>query len=249
MPKISVAIITKDEEANIRECLESVKWVDEIVVVDNESTDQTRQICQSYQAQVFREQWQGFSRQKNSAIEKTRNEWVLSLDADERVTPELRREIEQVLERDPAVDGYYIPRKNFFLGRWIRYGGWYPDFNLRLFRKRLGRFRQREVHERVEIQGQVGYLKHPLLHITYRSLGEYFERMNRYSTLAAQEMFREGRSFRFRDAFFRPPFTFLQMYLLRAGFLEGYFGFLLAGLYSFYTFAKYSKLKELQKQR
>jgi glycosyltransferase involved in cell wall biosynthesis len=249
MEKISVAIITQNEERNIRECLESVRWADEIVVVDNGSIDETRQICQDFPARVYLEEWKGFSSQKNSAIEKTRNEWVLSLDADERVSPDLRREIESTLEGNPLCDGYFIARKNFFLGRWIEHCGWYPDYNLRLFRKSRGRFQERAVHERVEIEGKVGYLKHPLEHYTYRSLNDFFQRMDDYSTLAAREMRNEGKKYRFFDVFFRPPFTFLQMFLLRAGFLEGYLGFLLSVLYSFYTFAKYSKLRELREER
>jgi glycosyltransferase involved in cell wall biosynthesis len=243
MKKISVAIITRNEEQNIRDCLESVEWADEIVVVDNGSTDQTRQICQEFQARVYLEEWKGFPRQKNSAIEKTRNEWVFSLDADERVTPDLCQEIASTLENDPSVDGYYIARKNYFLGHWIKQCGWYPDYNLRLFRKSRGRFLEREVHERVEIQGKVGYLKNPMEHRTYRSLSDFFQRINGYTTLAAQEMSKEGKKFRFFDVLFRPPFTFLQMYVLRAGFLEGYVGFLLSLLFSFYTFTKYVKLR------
>ncbi len=245
MEKISVAIITKNEERNIRECLESVRWADEIVVVDNGSSDETVRICREFGARVFEEEWKGYSGQKNSAVEKTRNEWVLSLDADERVNPELRREIEAALREDSSIDGYFMPRKNFFLGRWIRYCGWYPDRNLRLFRKSLGLFQERAVHEKVELRGKTAVLQHPLIHETYRSLSEYFERMNRYSSLAAREMRGEGRKCRFTDLILRPPFTFLQMYVLRAGFLEGYFGLLLSLLYSFYTFAKYAKLREL----
>ncbi|HYB20717.1 MAG TPA: glycosyltransferase family 2 protein [Thermodesulfobacteriota bacterium] len=246
MEKISVAIITKNEGQNIRECLESVKWADEIVVVDNGSTDETLKICGEYRARVFPEDWKGYSDQKNSAIEKTRNEWVLSLDADERIGPELRQEIEGALQGNPSVDGYFIARKNFFLGRWIRHCGWYPDLNLRLFRKSRGRFQERAVHEKVDLQGKSATLKNPLIHETYRSLSDFFQRMDRYSTLAAREMSREGRRCRFIDVLFRPPLTFLQMYVLRAGFLEGYFGFLLSILYSFYNFAKYNKLKELE---
>jgi glycosyltransferase involved in cell wall biosynthesis len=246
MEKISVAIITHNEAQNIRGCLESVKWADEIVVVDNGSTDSTLEICREYGAHIYREEWKGYSRQKNSAIEKTRNDWVLSLDADERVSLELRREIEAVLAKDPSIDGYFFPRKNFFLGRWIQHCGWYPDLNLRLFRKSRGRFLERAVHERIEVQGKTGTLKNPLVHETYRSLSDFFLRMDRYSTLAAREMHQEGRRYCWIDAFFRPPFTFLQMYLLRAGFLEGYDGFLLSVLYAFYTFAKYSKLRELR---
>jgi glycosyltransferase involved in cell wall biosynthesis len=247
MEKVTVAIITKDEEGNIRDCLESVKWADEIVVVDNGSTDRTLSICQEYGARIFQEEWKGYSGQKNSAIEKAGNEWVLNLDADERVSPELRQEMQKGLEENQGVDGYWIPRKNFFLGRWIRYGGWYPDLNLRLFRKSRGRFGERAVHERLKLEGKALTLTHPLIHETYRSLSDFLRRMDRYSSLAAGEMLREGRKFRLIDPVLRPPFTFLQMYVLHAGFLEGYFGFVLSVLYSYYTFAKYIKLRELKK--
>jgi glycosyltransferase involved in cell wall biosynthesis len=246
MEKISVTIITKNEEANIRECLESVRWADEIVVVDSGSSDQTLEICNQYQAKVYQEDWQGFARQKNSAVAKTRNEWVLSVDADERVPKELQEEIANVLRRNSSVDGYFLARKNFFLGKWIKHCGWYPDYTLRLFRKDLGYFEEREVHERVKVQGKVGYMQYPLEHFTYRSISDFIQRLDRYASLAAREMKKEGRRFRYIDLFFRPPFTFIQMYLLRTGFLEGYFGFLLSILYSFYTFAKYSKLKEIE---
>jgi len=245
MEKISVTIITRNEEQNIRECLESVRWADEIVIVDNGSTDETLTIGREYRAKVFSEDWKGYSGQKNSALEKARNEWVLSLDADERVSPDLHQEIEAALQGNPSIDGYFLARKNFFLGRWIRHCGWYPDLNLRLFCKSRGRFQERAVHEKVELRGKTTTLKNPLIHETYRSLTDFFQRTDRYSTLAAREMYREGRRYRFIDVLFRPPFTFLQMYILRAGFLEGYFGFLLSVLYSFYTFAKYIKLKEL----
>jgi glycosyltransferase involved in cell wall biosynthesis len=248
MNKISVAIITKDEERNIRECLESVRWVDEIVVVDNGSTDRTEAICEGYSVRFYSEEWKGYSGQKNSAIDKTRNEWVLSLDADERVTPELRDEILCQMKNGPGHDGYYIARKNFFLGRWIRRCGWFPDHNLRLFRKSRGRFLEREVHERIEVKGTIGVLKTPMEHWTYRTLDDYLRRMERYSTLAAREMARGGREYHLRDALLRPPFTFLQMFFLRAGFREGYPGFLLSVLYSFYTFLKYGKLKELRER-
>jgi glycosyltransferase involved in cell wall biosynthesis len=248
MEKVSVTIITKNEALNIRQCLEGVRWADEIIVVDNGSGDDTREICQSFGARVFAEDWKGFARQKNSAIEKTRNEWVLSLDADERIPPELRREIETILKGTPSCEGYRIARRNFFLGRWIRRCGWYPDYNLRLFRKNKGRFEERAVHEKVIVEGRVGDLKNPMEHHTYRSLSDFMERLERYSSLAAQEMQKEGRVFRLRDILLRPPVTFLQMYFLRAGFLEGYYGFLLSVLYSFYTLLKYSRLREIQEK-
>ena len=216
------------------------------MVVDSGSTDRTLAICREFPARIFAEEWKGFARQKNSAIAKTQHEWVLSLDADERVTENLKEEILHTLEADSSPDGFFIARKNFFLGKWIKYCGWYPDRNLRLFRKGRGLFEEREVHERILVQGPVGYLREPLEHHTYRTLSDFILRLDRYSSLAAREMMREGRRFRRRDWFFRPPLTFLQMYLLRAGFLEGYWGFLLCTLYAFYTLIKYSKLKELQ---
>ncbi|MGC8808750.1 MAG: glycosyltransferase family 2 protein [bacterium] len=248
MEKVSVAIITKEEEKNIRACLESVQWADEIIVIDAGSQDKTKQICAEYGAKVFVEEWQGFGRQKNKAIEKTKNEWVLNLDADERVTPELAAEIAETLDGKLELDGFYIPRKNFFGSRWIRHGGWYPDYNLRLFRKSKGRFQERQVHEKVILEGKVGYLKNPLEHRTYNSIKEFLQRQELYSDLAAQEMLNEGKKYRFYDILFRPSWTFFQMYILRAGFLDGYYGFLLARLYSYYTFVKYSKLKELMRE-
>ena len=249
MNKISVAIITKNEEANIRACLESVRWADDLVVVDSGSTDQTLTICREYPARIFVEEWKGFARQKNSAIAKTHHEWVLSLDADERIPLKLKEEIEKEINQDRPCNGYFIARKNFFAGRWIRHCGWFPDYNLRLFRKSRGRFQERAVHERVQIEGQAERLQNFLIHETYHSVGDFLQRMDRYSTLAAREMDQEGKQFRIFDLLFRPPFTFFQMYLIRLGFLEGYWGFLLSGLYSFYTFAKYSKLRELKERK
>lgn len=245
MERISVTIITKDEEKNIRACLESLQWADEIVVVDSGSRDKTREICEEYGAKVFIEEWQGFGRQKNKAIEKAKNEWILNLDADEKVTTELAAEIAEVLDGKEEISGFYIPRKNFFASRWIRHGGWYPDYNLRLFRRSRGRFQERQVHEKVILEGKAGYLKNPLEHRTYNSVKEFLQRQDFYSDLAAQEMIKEGKTFHFYDILFRPSWTFFQMYIIRAGFLDGYYGFLLARLYSYYTLAKYSKLKEL----
>jgi glycosyltransferase involved in cell wall biosynthesis len=247
MQKISVTIITKNEAENIRDCLDSVRWADEVVVVDSGSTDGTLEIARQWGARVFQEEWKGYAAQKNSAIDKTRNEWILSLDADERVPAALQREIENRLAAAPPVDGFYIARKNFFSGRWIRTCGWYPDYNLRLFRKNRGRFQERAVHEKVEMEGRTENFKTPLIHRTYRSLSDFLQRLDRYSTLAAQQMQREGRKVRHRDLLLRPPLTFLHLYILRAGFLEGTKGFLLSRLYSFYTFAKYAKLKEMQR--
>lgn len=247
MSRLSVAIITYNEEEEIKDCLESVKWADEIVVVDSFSTDKTLDICRQYTNKVFQHEWSGYSNQKNYAINVTTNPWILILDADERVSERLTKEIKEILDKDLGVDGYYIPRKSYFLGRWIRYGGWYPDYSIRLFRKDKGRFEQREVHESVRINGKTAKLKNHLEHYTYRNLSEYIQRMDRYSTLAAMEMVGEGRRSGPRNILFRPILTFFRMYILKQGFREGIYGLLISVLYSYYTFLKYVKLWEMRK--
>lgn len=245
MDRLSVAVITHNEEEDIRDCLESVKWADEIVVIDSSSTDKTVEICRRYTDKVFEKEWSGFSNQKNYAIDASTNPWVLVIDADERITEGLREEIRGILNDDTACDGYFIPRKNYFLGRWIRHGGWYPDYSIRLFRKDKGRFEQREVHESVRINGKTARMKNPLEHYTYRSLSEYLQRMDRYSTLAAREMAGGGRKAGPGSIIFRPVFTFIRMYVLQQGFREGIYGLVLSALYSYYTFVKYAKLWEI----
>ena len=221
MEKISVTIITLNEEANIRSCLESVKWVDEILVSDSGSSDKTVQICREYVAKVFVDKWQGFGKQKNLIAGRAKNNWILNIDADERVTAELREEIEETLKINDCA-GYKIPRKNFFGNRWIRYCGWYPDHNLRLYRKNAGGFNERAVHEAVQINGKVDYLKNPLEHYTYKDTSDYLKRMDRYSTLSAEEMFKKGKKARVYDMVLRPCFTFLKMFFLKKGYMEGY---------------------------
>src|SRR3990172_3598946 len=218
MDRISVTIIARNEEANIVECLESVKWADEIIVSDSGSTDSTVEVCKGYGARVF---------------------------SDERVTPELRDEILGLPEKGDKV-GYYLPMRNFFGGRWIRHCGWYPDYHLRLYRKDLGRFSEREVHEAIELEGPRAYLKNPLNHYTYRDASDYLERMERYSSLAAKQMLSEGRRPRITDIALRPPFTFLKMFVLQLGFLDGRTGLLLSTLYAYYTYTKYAKLREMK---
>ncbi|NKE70974.1 glycosyltransferase family 2 protein [Candidatus Manganitrophus noduliformans] len=244
-PKLSVTVITLNEEKEIGDCLDSAAWADEIVVVDSGSSDRTVEIAGKYTDKVFSYAWTGYAAQKNRALELATHPWVLSLDADERVSPELRGEIEQILESPRHADGYRIPRKNFFLGRWIRHGGWHPDYVLRFFKREAGRFGERKVHESVTIRGEIGTLRSPLAHYTYRSLEDYFRRMDRYSTLAAEEMFEAGKRANLLDLFLRPPATFLKMVVLRQGFRDGGDGLLLGRLYSTYTFAKYAKLYKM----
>jgi glycosyltransferase involved in cell wall biosynthesis len=200
-------------------------------------------VAASCGARVFQEPWHGFAKQKNIAVDRTTGPWVLSVDADERVTDSLRMEIEAVLERDGPEDGYFIARKNYFCGQWIRHGGWYPDYSLRLFRREKGRFEERAVHEKVVVRGGVGYLTHPLEHFTYASVSDYLRRMDRYSGLAAREMACGGRQVRWHHLVLRPFFTFLKMYGLRLGFLDGRAGFFLAISYAYYTFLKYYRME------
>lgn len=245
--KLSVVIITFNEEGEIGACLESVAWADEIVVVDSGSADRTAEIAKRFTGRVIHHPWEGYARQKNWAVAQATHEWVLSLDADERVPPALKEEIREALGSSSGCAGYLIPRKNFFLGRWIRHGGWYPDRVLRLFRRKEGRFVDRRVHESVSVDGRVGLLQTPLEHYTYRSMEAYFQRMDRYATLAAEEMFDKGKRTGWADLIVRPSATFLKMYLLRGGFLDGRDGFLLARLYSIYTFSKYAKLAKMER--
>lgn len=251
MASLSVVIITYNEEVNARDCLESCAFADEIVIVDSFSTDRTVEICQEYTDRVVQEKWRGFGRQKNFAIEQAKGPWIFNLDADERITPALGAEIEAITTAD-ALDpaGYFVARQNYFGGRWVRHCGWYPDYNLRLFRKGIGWFNERAVHESVELvdSARAGYLNNPIEHHTYESVSDFMERLERYTTLAAEEAFKAGKRGSLADLACRPLFTFLKMYLLRKGFLEGSLGFTLSGLYAIYTYVKYAKLREMSQQ-
>ncbi len=247
MEKVSVTIITLNEQDRIGDCLESVGWADEIIVSDSGSTDGTVDICRRFGAKVYNDDWLGYGRQKNLCQDRAVNPWILNIDADERVGEGLKEEIFDVLKKGGGHAGYYIPRKNFFGGRWIKRCGWYPDYNLRLYRKELGRFSERPVHEAVNVKGSCGYLKNHLEHYTYRDVSDYIKRMDRYSTLAAREMFDRGKDAGPLDLFLRPQLTFLKMYILRLGFLEGMDGLLISSLYASYTFTKYAKLYEMRR--
>jgi glycosyltransferase involved in cell wall biosynthesis len=244
-----VTVICLNEAAEIGACLESVRWADEIVICDSGSSDATREICRRYTSRIFVDPWRGFAGHKNLALERATGDWILSLDADERVSPELAEEVRALLADAAAADGYTVPRRNHFLGQWIRHGGWYPDRTLRLFRRGRGAFLPRAVHETVRVEGRVGELSGALEHYTYRSLSAYLTRMDRYSTLAAEELARAGRRAGVIDLSLRPVATFLRMYLLQAGLLDGRAGLVLAGLYAAQTLAKYAKLWELQRKR
>lgn len=246
--RLSVTVITWNEEERLRGCLESVAWADEIVVVDAESTDKTVGIAREFTDRIWVRPWPGFAAQKNFALDQTGGEWVLALDADERVTPELRGEIEGVLAARGPAAGYAVPRKNFFWGAWVRHGGLYPDWQLRLFRRSQGRFVEHQVHESVEVRGTVARLSQPLLHESYRNLEEFVQRSNRYSTLAARQWLAIGQGVGLVDLVLRPLGRFASMYALKRGFLDGWRGLFLAILYAYYVFLRTAKVWEFQQQ-
>jgi glycosyltransferase involved in cell wall biosynthesis len=246
MPSVSVAVIALDEEERLRACLESVAWADEVVVIDSGSGDKTVPIAREFTDRVLFHAWEGYGAQKNFALAQCHGDWILSLDADERVSEPLRAEIDATLAAGPAEIGFRIPRQNFFQGAWVRHGGWYPDLQLRLFRRGRGTFTGSAVHESVRVDGPVGRLKAPLVHQSYRGVADFVARANRYSELAARELAGTGRGGSLADLLLRPSWRFLSMYVLRAGFLDGWRGFILAVLYAHYVFLRAAKVRELR---
>lgn len=250
---LSVAIITENEEANLPRTLESVRWADEIVVVDCGSTDRTAEIAHSFGAKFFVEEWKGFGVQKNSAIAKCSGDWVLALDADEEVSGELAEEIRALLLSPRRFEAYSLPRKNFFLGRWIRRGGFYPDRKLRLFRRGSSRFEESVVHETVRPAGPAGELHGDLLHHAYPTLEGYIEHMNRYSSLGAGQAVARGKISQSLPAFLWnvflvPAATFKYNYFFRLGFLDGREGLLLHLYHSAYVSWKYAKAWQMARK-
>ena len=241
---VSACIITFNEEDNIKDCLESVAWTDEIVVIDSYSTDRTVQICKAYTDKVCQRAWSGFLDQKNASIRSATNDWVLSIDADERVSQSLRDEIIAELERDDDVDGYYIPRRTYYLGRWMNHGGWYPNYQLRLFRKDKGRWTGDELHEKVAIVGKAKTLRADLLHFTYRNLSDQLKTIDEFSEVSAEILRRQGVRVTPLHMIFRPPIKFLETYFYKQGFRDGVPGLINAIAYSFYMFMKYAKVWE-----
>lgn len=248
--QISACITACDEEQNIRRCLESVKWCDEIVVVDSFSKDRTIDICREYTDRVVQHEWLGYIGQKNLIRGMARYPWVLFVDADEEVSPALREEIGTLFESGTgAYAGFQFPRMVYYLGRWIRHGEWYPDIKLRLFRKDLGRSEGQEPHDRVAVNGPVKTLKAPLHHYTYNDIWEHLETMNRFSTITAQEKFRLGERFRWREFLFRPGWRFIKAYFLKRGLLDGPPGLVIALISMFGVYMKYAKLWELEHRK
>ncbi len=243
--KLSAILITKNEEANLERCLQSVAWVDEIIVVDSESTDNTVEIAKSFKAKVFDPEWKGFGPAKQYALEQATGDWILSIDADEEVSFTLKNEILQLLEKDPPHNGYYVNRKTQFLGRWILHSGWYPDYVLRLFRRSSGRFTSALVHEKVELDSDPGRLHNPLMHYSYPTLEDYTRKLDHYSTLGAEEMFRAGKKSSPYYLAVKPFVSFWRKLIFQKGWRDGWEGFLIAYLTSTGTLLKYAKLRSL----
>jgi len=246
---LSVAIITRHEEATLERTLGSVAWADEIVVLDCGPSDRSEEIARGFRARFFVEEWKGFAAQKNSALEKCGCDWVLSLDADEALSDELAKEIWELLEGDPPCDGYALPRRNLFLGRWMRFGGFYPDPKLRLFRRGAAEFEARPLHETVHFPGKAGRLKGDIVHNAYPTLSAYIAHMDRYSTLGAEQAASTGKWGRGLPAFvanvaLKPAATFVYNYFFRLGFLDGREGLLLHLYHSVYVSWKYAKTWE-----
>lgn len=245
MEKISATIICKNEERNIQRCLQHLDFVDEIVVVDSGSEDRTLEICKRFTDRVMYHPWPGYIEQKNYALEQATHEWVLSLDADEVVSPELKEDILDALRNDQGkYDGYRVNRHVYYLGRWINHC-WYPEYKIRLFKKCKGRWVGKNLHERVELNGKYRDLKGDLEHYTYRNISQHLHTIDSFSSLGADGKFEEGKSARLLDLVFNPMFRFLKLYVLKRGFLDGMPGFIIAVLGSYYCFLKYAKLWEM----
>jgi glycosyltransferase involved in cell wall biosynthesis len=240
MQPISATLITHNEERNIAGALLSLPWVDEIVVVDDGSSDATVDICRRFTGKIFHRDWTGYADQKNFAVQQARHDWIFSLDADERPSPEL------CARRGFSAQGYRIPRVAFFMERWLRHGDWYPDYQMRLFDRRHGRWEGGRVHESFKTSGKTGVLDGEIRHYTYRSLSDYLKRLETYSTLAALDYEQRGKTATPLKLLGNPIATFMKAYVLRRGFLDGLPGFVVAVMGSVSVFFKYAKLYELQ---
>ena len=246
MPRVTVTIITLDEAAHIADAIDSAAWADEILVVDSGSVDDTLAIARAKGARTESRAWTGYVDQKNFAAGLASHDWILSLDADERIPAALASEIRAVLSTEPPHAGYRVPRVTFHLGRWVRTTDFYPDYQTRLYDRRKARWQGRYVHESVTVDGQPGQLTQELEHYSYRDLSDHLDRINAYTTLAARQMHESGRRAHAVDLLIHPPAAFLRNYVLRRGFLDGMAGLVLSIVNAYSVFLKFAKLWELQ---
>ena len=247
MPRVTVTIITRNEAAHIGAAIDSASWADEIIVVDCGSTDETVALAAAKGVRVESRTWTGWIDQKNFAASLAANDWIFSLDADERITPPLADEIKARLREDPPEAAYKVPRISFHLGRWIRTTDFYPDYQTRLYDRRAARWSGLYVHESVTVTGSVGRLSQELQHYSYDDLSDHLDRINAYSTLAARQMYERGRRARAFDLLLQAPAAFLRNYILRRGVLDGSVGLVLSIVNAYSVFLKFAKLWELQR--
>lgn len=243
--KISAVVITKNEENNIKDCLEALKWADEIIIVDSHSTDKTAEYASAYTDKIFTINSDIFSEKRIFSLGKTSNEWVLFIDADERITPELAAEING-LETEAGVYGYYIGRRNYCFGNWLKHSGVYPDRHIRLFNKNFAEITPRLVHEGVTVNGKTGELKNEFLHYSYKDLTHMLDKINLYSTLEAEEKFKNNKQISKTGVFTHAVSAFIRVYFSRKGFKDGTGGFFLSFSYSMVNFLSHLKLLKLQ---
>ncbi len=248
MPRLSVTVITKNEAADIGQALESVaRLSDDIIVVDSHSTDDTVSIARRYTDRVVARDWPGYIAQKNYAASIAANDWILSLDADERVTPELEAELQALHAAAPPEAAFRIPRVTWHLGRWIRTTDWYPDYQMRFYNRQLAEWTGRSVHEAVTVRGAVGQLRGELHHYAYRGIAEHLETIDRYTTLAAKQMHEDGRHAGLMQIAGHPPLAFLRNYIARGGIRDGVPGFIISAMNAYYVGLKFAKLWELDR--
>jgi glycosyltransferase involved in cell wall biosynthesis len=245
-PTISALVITKNEESNIGACLETLRWVDEVLIVDAESTDRTVEIASRYTQEIFIRPWSGYGPQKNFGIERAKGEWVLIVDADERIPLALREEIQAVLKAGPPkeIAGYAIPRRNFFYGRWIRGGGLYPDYQLRLFRKSAGRYDDTKLHEHLRLDGRIKRLAQPMDHHSMPTIRVHVRKMIRYTTLGAEEVLKRRTRVTALDLAARHLWTIMKTFVFRGGYRDGVHGVIVSLFAGMHTFVKYAKAWE-----
>jgi len=244
--KCSVVIITKNEEKNIANCLQSVSWADEVVMVDSGSTDRTCEICLDFGCKLIKTKWLGFGKTKKIAVDKATHNWIFSIDADEVVSPELKNKILEILKAPKAV-GYNIKRNSFYLGKKIHHCGWGKDYTLRLFNKEFGNFNEAILHESVMLKGKIEKIKEVLYHYTFTDISSHMLRMDKYAQLAAQKKFEERKSSTIAGAIIRGFVKFIKMYFLQLGFLDGKVGLILSYNSAFGIYLKYLKLWELNR--
>ena len=247
MRKISATIITLNEACDIKDCLESLRWVDEIIIVDSGSTDCALDICRQYNAKIFINPWRGYVNQKNYALEKASHEWIISLDADERLSEQLTKQIKETLmQKEIEADGYFMPRRTFYLNKWINHGGWYPNYQLRLFRRDKGSWQGDDPHDYVKINGATGYLSGDILHYSYKDINDHLTKIALYTSIMAKGEFEKGATFRFSNLMIKPIAKCMNMYIIKLGFLDGFQGIAIAFLGAYYVFLKHLTLWEIE---